>query len=102
MPLHDGMAADEQLQALIAELGSRRNIDPYLISELTKLKTELSMHRNDRDELMAQDQKIIAELKEIRSEFNRMKGFIGGVAFVFSGIGVAAGLVISYFSNFGH
>jgi hypothetical protein len=101
MPFAEDPEKDDEIDRIIADLRStRRYIDPYIIAELAKLKTELATHRNDRLELMAQDEKIIAEIRQLREDLNRMKGFVGGVAFVCSGIGVAAGLVISYTATF--
>lgn len=90
---------DEQLRKIIDEIGmSRRGIDPHILAELASLRAELAAHKNDRDELMRQDDKIITELKQIKEDMNRMKGFIGGVAFVMSAVGVVLGLVFSYIS----
>jgi hypothetical protein len=95
---------DEQtVQRIISDLGlTRREIDPHIISDLATLKADLATHKKDREELIARDEMIIAELKMVREDINRMKGFIGGVAFVFSALGFAIGAAFSYMANLAH
>ena len=91
------------LERIMRDLGlTRRDIDPKIIADLATVKAQLDSHKNDRDELIQRDEQIISELKQVRSEINRMKGFIGGVAFVFTSIGTAVGIAISYFANMTH
>lgn len=94
---------DHDLHRIIADLGlTRRDIDPHIIADLATVKAQLEAHKNDRDELIQRDEQIIEAIEGLRKEMNQMKGFIGGVAFVFTGIGTAAGMAISYFSGVTH
>jgi hypothetical protein len=73
-----------------------------IIADLATVKAQLEGHKNDREELIKRDEQIFAAIEGLRKEMNQMKGFLGGVAFVFTGIGTVVGMAISYLSSVGH
>lgn len=77
----------------------RRSDDQRLI------RVEMSVEQLDRSfqDHVEREEAYIKEnsrlIREIRDEQARMKGFWGGVVFIVSAIGVAAGIAISYITG---
>lgn len=79
----------------------RRGADVDTAERMARLETNVEALRTDLRELTAEakaERKEITELIEtMRREIVHYKGVIGGIALVFSGIGVVLGLVKGWF-----
>ena len=77
--------------------GSERR---HMLSRIATLEANLVNIVDNFDKHLAAEEKIMCEntvlIKEIRDEQIKMKGFTGGVLFVFSGVGIALGMFIKH------
>lgn len=65
-------------------------MDKHLIEKLDDHDKDIAVLKSKSELVQSTQEAILLALKEIQTDMVRYKGFMGGVAFLASGIGIAA------------